>query len=67
MLDIRCRNHLHHRVDPDEDTVHIKCDQCSRKRRRPVFHWYTRAEVMAAASDRKDVLWVDEHPEGHDD
>lgn len=58
-IDIRCRYHLHHRVEPDREITHIFCAQCSRKRHEPVFHQYTRAEAMKALRAHKDVLWVD--------
>jgi len=59
VIDIRCRNHLHHRAEPEREIVHIFCAQCSRKRKQPVFHQYTRDEARAALRDHQDVLWVD--------
>jgi|GEM_PF-4485856 len=66
MIDIRCHNHLHLRVDPGgvtpEDAViaQIKCDQCSRKRRKQVFHTFRLADVAAVAQRGQSILWIDE-------
>ena len=69
ILDIRCHNHLHHRVEPSVEpsraTVYIFCAQCSRKRKEPVFHQYTWEDARAAQERGTDVLWVDREMTQH--
>ena len=68
MLDLRCANALHARLDPEQEELDIKCRDCSRKFNRPIHHrWrlrevfesYQRGEVVGICgpSDPRFVHW----------
>lgn len=38
MIDLRCDKHMHMRVDPESGVIEVKCSQCSKAQKMPVYH-----------------------------
>jgi hypothetical protein len=38
MVDIRCSNALHARFNPDTFELDVKCRDCTRAQKRPIYH-----------------------------
>lgn len=47
MIELRCLTHLHGKVDP-HITYEVKCQWCTRKLNRPVFHQWTIEQIQDA-------------------
>lgn len=62
MIELRCLSHMHAKADPDNDTLEVKCSQCSRKYGKPIFHLWTWAQIIRAQTQGRTVLWPCESP-----
>jgi hypothetical protein len=40
MIDLRCDNALHGRLDPVRKLLEVKCGKCSKKSGKDVFHYF---------------------------
>lgn len=57
MTELRCISHLHAKADADDAELEVKCQQCSRKRGRPVFHRWTWTQILEARERGSTVCW----------
>lgn len=49
VLELRCENALHGKLDPDGESLEIKCRQCTHKHGYPVMHIWPVAEIVERA------------------
>lgn len=46
VLELRCENNLHGKLDPERELLEIKCRWCTRVHGRPVFHRWPLREII---------------------
>jgi hypothetical protein len=49
MIELRCNKVLHAKLDPDTLLLEIKCKDCSRAYKQPIFHRWRLADVIEQA------------------
>lgn len=47
MIQLRCQNRMHAELDPENLRLVVKCGNCTRQVRYPVFHTWSLTEIMA--------------------
>lgn len=46
LVELRCDQHLHLKLDPVREVVEVKCAQCSKDQKRPVYHRWPLREIL---------------------